>query len=59
MEKFVIDLGKGLELSAPIKKRMTVHEWHRMVTYISNILEGLEHNQEPSSNKIKTTFRGK
>ena len=59
MEKFVIDLGKGVELSAPIKKRMTIEEWHRMVSYISNIIEMTSPTQLSDSPKNKLNSRGK
>ena len=59
MEKFVIDLGKGVELSAPIKKRMTIEEWHRMVSYISSIIEKTPSNLLSDSPKSKLNSRGK
>lgn len=38
MEKIQIDLGKGVLLTAPFKRRMSVDEWTRMVSYINGIL---------------------
>ena len=35
MKKITIDLGKGVELKAPVKMHMTKEEWLRMVEYIN------------------------
>lgn len=42
MQKLTIDLGKGVELSAPIKMKMTVDEWTRMSNYINRLLKNAE-----------------
>lgn len=31
-------MGKGVVLTAPFKRRMTIDEWRRMVAYIDGIL---------------------
>ncbi len=44
VQRFTIDLGKGVELSAPIKMDMTVDEWVRMTNYINGLLQNSEVN---------------
>ncbi|MCF7798351.1 hypothetical protein K9M74_00440 [Candidatus Woesearchaeota archaeon] len=39
MEKIVIDLGKGVVLVAPVKRKMTVDEWKRMSSYVSSLIK--------------------
>ena len=38
MERIQIDLGKGVTLTAPFKRRMSADEWVRMVSYINGLL---------------------
>lgn len=42
MAKITLDLGKGVELTAPIKLRMTADEWRRMTDYIDAIINQQE-----------------
>ncbi len=44
--KIKINLGKGVEITAPFKKRWTLAEWRRMTTYIDNTIGNVEVEQE-------------
>jgi hypothetical protein len=34
--KVIIDLGNGVKLAAPFKKRWTLAEWRRMTAYVES-----------------------
>lgn len=38
MERVRINLGKGVYVSAPVKKEMTIDEWMRMSDYLNSVL---------------------
>ena len=46
MEKLTIHLGKGVELTAPVKLNMTYEEWVRMTEYINSLLDNRFLTQE-------------
>ncbi|MBR9702654.1 hypothetical protein GOV10_01335 [Candidatus Woesearchaeota archaeon] len=41
-ELITIELGKGIELTAPFKKRWSVSEWRRMTAYIDRCIAEID-----------------
>jgi len=46
LNTIIIDLGKGVVLTAPFKRKWTLAEWRRMTAYIDNITRSLNTEEQ-------------